>query len=169
MKAPLDQPAHGRLLIGGTFAHQLVTATQSMPLDMLLTAGANLAVGDPFTLLRLPLGVSVGHQFQLDGGMAITPYVHPRLTYDRCGDCAIDGGAESDLAVDFDLGMDFRFTPQLSARLSATLGNSEFFTGYYDQFGRRYRDNALGIALAWTPRGARSTAAVTPKRSGARH
>ncbi len=149
------------ILLGGQFAHQLLTANRDMPIDLVVTAGANVAIGDLFSLVRIPVGVSVGHQFPLENGMAITPFAHPRLTYDRCGDCAA-GESEDDFGVDFDLGADFRFTQQLSMRLSATLGGSEFFDGYYDELGRRHSGNALGLGLAWTPR--RYAAAPAPKR-----
>ena len=155
--------ADSYFLIGGQFGHQLLTSDRSMPLDLMLTVGANVAIGDPFSLIRIPVGASVGHQFALENGMAITPFAHPRLTYDRCGDCGIDG--ESDIGLDFDLGADFRFTQQLSMRLSATLGGSDFFDEY-DAFGRRHSANALGFALAWSPR--RTTASPAPARPATR-
>jgi hypothetical protein len=152
--------ADSYFLIGGQFGHQLLSADRDMPIDLMLTAGANVAIGDPFSLVRIPVGVSVGHQFPLESGMAITPFAHPRLTYDRCGDCGVDG-AESDIGVDFDLGVDFRFTQQLSMRLSGTFGGSEFFDEY-DALGRSHSGSALGLALAWTPR--RHAAAPAPAR-----
>ena len=158
--------ADSYFLLGGQFGHQLLTASQDMPIDMMLTAGANVAIGDPFSLLRIPFGVSVGHRFPLESGMSITPFAHPRVTYDRCGDCGIDG-AESDIGVDVDLGADFRFTQQLSVRIATTLGGSDFFR-YEDAFGRTHGSNVLGLALAWTPRGHSAPAAAPAKRPATR-
>src|SRR5690349_17987089 len=83
-----DGESNGKLLLGGQFAGMLTEAKADMPLAFLLTAGLNFAVGDGSDLVRVPLGVSVGHRFPLDEGFAITPYVHPRLSLDMCTDCA---------------------------------------------------------------------------------
>src|SRR5687767_9008356 len=77
-----DGEGNGKLLLGGQFAGMLNSATAEMPLDFLATGGLNLAVGDGSHLLRIPFGVSIGHRFPLDEGFAITPYVHPRISFD---------------------------------------------------------------------------------------
>ena len=141
---PKDASVFG---LGGQFAHQLTTASMSMPLDMALTVGAGFASlnpdgpGDNFTFVRVPVGVSLGHTFPLQGspGMSITPYVHPRLAYQRL---SAGGNSDSETAVDFDLGGDFTFNSGLSMRLSARLGGGDFM----DQ-------EAYGVSLAWRPMG----------------
>ena len=123
------------LMFGGIgFAQRLGDATNEVPIDFLLTAGAYLGIGD-FTLFRLPVGVSVGHRFDMGGGMALTPYLHPRLTIDVCNDC---GG--SDIGLIFDLGANFQLSRSLSIRGAA------MFTGD-DTIG----GEGFGISLAWTP------------------
>jgi hypothetical protein len=138
-----DGESNGKLLLGGQFAGLLTEAKADMPLDFLLTAGLNFAVGEGSDLVRVPLGVSIGHRFPLDEGFAITPYVHPRLSIDMCTDCAGRDLDESstDLGIDFDLGVNFEVTKALSFRVSALFGGSDTF-GDSDGFG---------ISLAWTP------------------
>ena len=138
-----DGEGNGKLLLGGQFAGMLNSATADMPLDFLATGGINLAVGDGSDLLRIPFGVSIGHRFPLDEGFAITPYVHPRISFDICTDCGgpDDDNNETDLGIDFDLGVNFEVSRSLSFRVSALFGGSDTF-GDSDGFG---------ISLAWAP------------------
>lgn len=134
-----------KFLVGGQFAHQLTTSNAQMPFDMLFTAGLNGAFGGGYTVFRVPVGVSIGHRFPLEGGMAITPYAHPRLSVDVCSDCGPNGDNDSNIGVDFDIGADFQFTPQFALRLSALFSGSDYLGN----------DDAFGLSLAWTPPGLR--------------
>ena len=140
-------------LVGGNYGLQLATSNRDMPFDVLLTAGADAALGDAAKFVRIPVGASVGHRFPLEGTrMAVTPYVHPRLSldfssYSNCpatADCS-----DHELNFDFDLGVDWEFTPQFAARFSAGLGDAD----------------AIGIGFAWHP--GRTTPA-TPRSGGRR-
>ena len=122
--------------IGGQYAYQLATSSADVPLDFLLTAGAGLAFGNK-TTLRVPFGVSIGHRFPLEGGLALTPYVHPRVSLDFCGGCKSE---ESQVGINFDLGANFELTRALAIRGSAFIGGS-------DRFG----DDGIGISLVWSP------------------
>jgi hypothetical protein len=140
-----DGEGNGKLLLGGQFAGMLADPKAEMPLAFLGTVGINMALGGGSNLVRIPVGVSIGHRFALDEPFAITPYVHPRVSLDLCSDC---GGrdnqdGETDLGVDFDLGVNFEVTRQLSFRASVVFGGSDTF-GDSDGFG---------ISLAWTPPG----------------
>ena len=156
------------LLIGGQIAQQLATASATMPLDLLFTGGINGAFGDPFTLLRIPVGVSLGHRFRLQDGMSIAPYAHPRISFDRCGNCGPVGDSDSGLGFDFDLGADFRFAPSMAVRFSAMVGGSHFFDDRYDGLYYNPRGdndgNAVGLSFAWTP-GTRTAPAAPPRRT----
>jgi hypothetical protein len=126
-------------LLGAQFAKQLMVARQDMPFDMLLTLGMNGAFGgDPGPLLFVPVGVSMGHRFRLEGPMAITPFAHPRLSLDYCGDC-VD---ETELGVAFDIGASFELNPNIALRIAATLGGSD------DSIRG---EDAIGFSLAWSP------------------
>jgi hypothetical protein len=105
---------------------------------MLLTAGAGAAFGDGFTLLRVPVGVSVGHRFELENNFAITPYAHPRLSLDMCSHC---GRTNAELSVNFDLGANFEVTPNFAVRAAASFSGS----------GLAGRSDAVALALTWTP------------------
>ena len=131
--------------VGGQFAQQLATSNANMPLDLLLTVGANFAVSDPATMIRIPVGVSVGRRFPLEGMMAITPWVHPRISIDHFNwDTGLrrdDSDTDANLIVD--LGGDFEFNPNFSIRVGASLGGE-------------FLDDAFGVSLAWRPGGARA-------------
>jgi hypothetical protein len=125
------------LLIGGSFAYQMVRASADMPLDVLLASGLHYASGDAFDVIRVPIGVSLGHRFPLEGQLAITPYVHPKLQLDFCGDC----GEDSEFGLGFDLGANFEFSPALAMRLALVFGGSDYFDD----------ESAFGLSLAWHP------------------
>lgn len=129
------------LFVGGQYAFQMSRSTPDVPLDFLVTGGAYLAVGD-FTLFRFPIGISVGHRFELEDGMALTPYVHPRLSIDLCNNCSADGNddSDSDIAVTFDLGLNFEVTRTVAIRAAAIFAGSDSFDS-----------DGFGVSVAWTP------------------
>jgi hypothetical protein len=133
-----DTPGDAALFVGGQFAQQLARSSATMPLDLLFTVGANIAGGNDVTIFRVPVGLSVGHRFPLEGGLALTPYAHPRIVLANCGDCAVED--DTDIGIEFDIGGDFEFSPQFALRVSAVLGADKFFS-----------DDAFGISLAWKP------------------
>lgn len=135
---PKARGADNILFASGQFGYQLAKASADVPLDFLLTAGAGLAFGNK-TTLRVPLGVSIGHRFPLDGSLALTPYVHPRVSLDFCGGCK---GDESQLGINFDVGANLELTRVLAVRGTAFFGGS-------DRFG----NDGIGISLVWTPPG----------------
>lgn len=129
-----------RLVVGGGFATELVRARSDLPLDFLLAAGAYVALGEGDPLVRIPLGMSIGHRFPLQGGLALTPYVHPRLSIDICGDC-VNNDSQTELGLNFDVGVNLDVTPNLGLRFAAMFGGSDLLGN----------DDAFGISLAWTP------------------
>lgn len=133
----------GAFFLGGQYGHQLIHSGGDTPIDLLLTVGANAAFADNARLFRVPVGASLGRRFPLEGGLAITPYVHPRATIDFWDADNVDG--DSEVNINFDLGGSFEFSRSLALRLSATLGGGD------DSFGE-----AFGISLAYTPLRARS-------------
>lgn len=135
--ADSDVPnADARLILGGGLAYQLTTATADMPFDIVLAGGAGISTGDDITTLRIPFGAAIGHRFPVDGGFAITPFVHPRLSYDRF---STTGLSDSETNLNVDIGANFEFKPQMALRLAAVLGD----------------DDAVAIGFAWTPKGLR--------------
>ncbi len=133
------------LFFAGNLGYDLIRATEDQPLDMLLTAGAGFSVANGRTSVRLPIGLVLGHRFELDRGMAVTPFVHPRLSVDICSSCSVNGRSQSDVSLNFDVGGSFEVNQYLSVRLSALFSGAE-------QYGS---DNALAVGLTWTPAGLR--------------
>ena len=125
-----DLIAFGGIGIG----YRLGSATQEVPLDFLFTGGLYLAVGDG-SFFRLPIGLSIGHRFDLDGTSALTPYVHPRLSLDTCNNC---GG--SNVGLTFDLGLAFEVTRTVAIRGAAVFAGDNTFDG-----------EGFGLSIAWTP------------------
>lgn len=133
-----------KLFVGGQFAHQLTRATTEQPLDLLVTAGLGVALGDGPDVIRVPVGLSVGHRFPLEGGMAITPFVHPRISLDAWTSDRVAGSDRTRLTLDFDLGGNLELTPQLALRASL------LFSG-----GNGGSDTGVGVGLTFTPGGLR--------------
>lgn len=123
------------MIFGGVgMGHRLGNSTNEVPIDFLFTAGVYLGIGE-ITLFRVPLGVSIGHRFDMGGGMALTPYLHPRMTIDVCNDC---GG--SDIGLVFDVGANFQLSRSVSIRGAAIFAGDDTIGG-----------EGFGISLAWTP------------------
>ena len=127
--------------IGGSIGSELLRAQGEQPLDMLLTGGLGFAFGGGATIVRVPLGVSLGHTFALEEGMALTPYVHPRVSLDLCSDCGRRGNRRTELSLNFDVGVDFRVNQKFSVRVAGAFSGSDFF-GNNDSFA---------IGLNWRP------------------
>jgi hypothetical protein len=125
------------VFVGGQFAQMLATATTETPLDFMLTAGVNVAINEN-AIFRVPAGIVVGHRFLLEGDLALTPYVHPRLSLDLCNDCV----NSTEFGLVFDIGASLELTRTISIRGSAFFGGSDIFD-----------DDGFGISIAWTPTG----------------
>lgn len=129
------------VFVGGSLGYDLARAAGDQPLDLLLTAGAGLSTGNKRTTFRIPFGLSIGHRFELDRDMAITPFVHPRLSINVCSSCSPNNNSQSDVSLNFDIGGNLEITPRLALRVAA------LFSGA-DQFGG---GDAIAVGLTWTP------------------
>lgn len=138
---PNARGARASLFVAGSLGYDLARASGDQPLDLLLTGGAGLSTGNSRTTFRVPIGLSIGHRFELDREMAITPFVHPRLSIDVCSSCSASNGSQSDVSLNFDIGGNFEITPRLALRVAA------LFSGA-DQFGG---GDAIAVGLTWTP------------------
>lgn len=124
------------VLFGGVGLAWLTSPeSEDVPLAFVLTAGAYASVGD-HTRLRLPIGVSVGHTFDLGNGMRLLPYAHPRLTLDYCNGCG-----NADLGVSFDLGANLELSRTISIRASGLFSGTETIAD----------EGGFGVSVAWTP------------------
>ena len=134
--------AETRLIIGGGLGYQLTRATDDMPFDIVLAGGIGATFGDNYTTMSLPFGASIGHRFPLQGSLAISPFVHPRLSYSRRSDDGtpgLPGTSRSETGLDVDIGANLEIGPQMSVRIGVVMGDAD----------------AIGLSFAWTPRGLR--------------
>lgn len=124
------------LFVGGGLGYQLARASSEMPFDILLTGSAGIGFADNVNYLRIPLGASLGRRFDVEGGFAIAPFVHPRLGYVRASG---GGTSASDTDLEIDIGANFEFNPRMAVRLSLSMADSD----------------AVGLSFVWTPQGLR--------------
>ena len=129
------------LFVGGGIGQEITRARGDQPLDVLFTAGAGAALGGGATVVRIPVGVSIGHTFDLEQGMAITPYVHPRASLDWASGGGRSGGSQSEVSLNFDLGVNFQVNSQFAVRAAAAFTGSEL-GGAQDTFA---------IGFNWMP------------------
>jgi hypothetical protein len=136
---PKLRGADTRLFVGAGLATPIWRASPELPLDMLLAGGVYPSFGDPATIIRIPVGVSVGHRFPLAGGLAATTWVHPRVSLDFCRNC----DDESGVGIDIEFGGDVELNPHLSFRLGVQFSGTNSL-GVMD-------NNAFGVSVAWRP------------------
>jgi hypothetical protein len=131
------------LFVGGSLGKELTRARADQPLDVLFTAGAGAAFGGNATVFRLPVGVSVGHTFDLDQGMTITSFVHPRLSVDACGRCGSNNTSQTNLSANFDVGGHWQVNRQFGVRASASFSGSDLVG----------TNETVAVGFTWTPAG----------------
>jgi hypothetical protein len=109
-----------RILLGGDFRTKVLSYSESFPLDGALTVGAGINIGDGDDLIYLPVGLSVGRRFELEGSKTtFTPYAHPVLVP------VLGASGGSDVGFALGLGVDLRFSQDWSARVSGGVGDLE--------------------------------------------
>jgi len=115
----LSGSAGTHVLLGGDFRTQVVSYSESFPLDGSLTLGLGASVGDGRDAYFVPVGVSLGRRFELEGSNTIfVPYVHPVIV-------PTFGGGDSNVNFALGLGVDIRFSEQWAIRASGGLGDIE--------------------------------------------
>lgn len=108
-----------RILLGGDFRTRVLRASEKFPLDGALTVGVGLNAGDGPDVLLLPVGLSLGRRFLLEGSkVSFVPYVHPVMA-----PAISSGNSQLDLA--FGIGIDIRFASAVDFRVSGGLGDIE--------------------------------------------
>jgi hypothetical protein len=107
------------VLLGGDFRTQVLSYSESLPIDGSLTVGLGANVGDGPDTYYLPVGVSIGRRFDLEGSnTSFVPYVHPVVV-------PIFGSGNSDVKFALGLGVDVRFSHDLAVRVSGGIGDIE--------------------------------------------
>jgi hypothetical protein len=116
----LNGSAGTRVLLGGDFRTQVVSYSESFPLDGSLTVGLGANVGDGDDKYYIPVGISLGRRFELEGSNTIfVPYAHPVIVP------TFGGGDDDDVDFALGMGVDIRFSEQWAIRASGGLGDIE--------------------------------------------
>jgi hypothetical protein len=115
----LNGSAGTRYLLGANARTQILTYSESFPLDGALTLGIGANVGNGTDTYYIPIGISLGRRFNLEGSnTTFVPYVHPILG-------PAFGGGDSRVDAAFGLGVDVRFSEDLALRVSGGIGDVE--------------------------------------------
>jgi hypothetical protein len=126
LRAGIADPEGGgdtQILVGGDFRTRVLSYSDAFPLDGALTLGAGVNIGDGDDLIYLPLGISLGRRFELEGSnTTFTPYAHPVIV-PVLG--ASDAAGGDDVGFALGLGVDMRFSRDWSLRVSGGLGDLE--------------------------------------------
>jgi len=106
-------------LLGADFRTQVVSYSESFPLDGSLTLGFGCAFGsDVEDVCYLPVGISLGRRFELENSSTVfVPYLHPIVIP------TFSGG--SDVGFSLGLGVDIKFSEKWAIRVSGGLGDLE--------------------------------------------
>lgn len=117
--ADLNGSGGTRVLLGGDFRTQVLSYSESFPLDGSLTLGLGANVGDGDDAYYIPVGISLGRRFDLEGSnTTFVPYAHPVIV-------PTFGGGDSNVNFALGLGVDIRFSDQWAVRASGGLGDIE--------------------------------------------
>jgi hypothetical protein len=116
----LDGPGDTGFLLGGDFRTQVLSYSESFPLDGALTLGlGGIFAGDFDDIVLLPVGISLGRRFDVEGSSTrFVPYVHPNIV-------PVFGGGGDDVEFTLGLGVDIKFGEQWAVRASGGLGDIE--------------------------------------------
>jgi len=139
---------HALGFLGGLYGYQFLWQRDSEPFEVLGTTGLTLAFGHGGSYARIPFAVSVGHRFAFANGMALTPYLHPRVSVEFCSHCVAQvrgGSGSAGVGGGVGAGANLELSSRFSLRLEASVGASTIGS----------QDNTIGLGFAWSPSGLR--------------
>jgi len=118
----LDADDASDLVLGGRFRTRLLTHSDDFPLDGALTVGVGAVFLDGGTVLRTPIGLSLGRRIDSkSSGLSFVPYLQPVLV-PRFS----EGDSELELALG--MGLDLRLTHRFDLRVAGSVGDLEGFS-----------------------------------------
>jgi hypothetical protein len=118
----LDREEGSDLCLGGRFRTRLLTHSEDFPLDGALTIGLGAVFQDGNTVVRVPIGVSLGRRIDSrSSGLSFVPYIQPVLvpTFSR---------GQNELQLALGLGLDVRLTRRFDLRVAGSVGDIEGFS-----------------------------------------
>lgn len=106
-----------RVLLGGDFRTRVVSYSEDFPLDGALTVGFGTSLGDGPDRFYLPVGISLGRRFDIEGSnTTFIPYAHPVIV-------PTFGGGDDEVDFALGLGVDIRFSEDWAVRASGGIGD----------------------------------------------
>jgi hypothetical protein len=106
-----------KILLGGDFRTRVVSYSESFPLDGSLTLGLGTSIGDGPDRFFLPVGISLGRRFELEGSSTtFVPYVHPVVI-------PTFGSGDDDVNFALGLGVDIKFSERWAILASGGIGD----------------------------------------------
>ncbi len=107
------------ILVGGNFRTRVLSYSESFPLDGALTLGLGGLFGEGDDIFAIPLGLSLGRRFDLEGSnTTFVPFVHPVIV-------PTFGGGDDDVNFALGLGVNVNFSERWAVRASGGLGDIE--------------------------------------------
>ena len=131
------------ILLGAEFFGGLPIA--SLPVNASWIVGFGAGFDDDVTMLRVPLGISVGTFLGEGSGFRVQPYVHPRVAFDLA---AIGEGDNEETETDFSFAIDIGADVDLSERFAVKAGYTFAFGPDFDTRFDFY-PNTFGAGVAW--------------------
>jgi hypothetical protein len=117
--ADVEGGGDAAFLIGGDFRTQVVNYSESFPFDGSLTLGLGGIFGEGDDSFLVPIGISLGRRFDLEGSeTTFVPYLHPVIV-------PRFGGEDDDVDFALGLGVDVKFSERWAVRASGGLGDIE--------------------------------------------
>ena len=107
-------------LLGVAGAWNFMKPTADKPIDVSATLGVYGAMGGSgdASLVRIPVGINVGHTWKLDNGHNLQGFVFPRLSVDICtSTCSGTQGV-----LNADVGASYDITKSMAGRAAFTFG-----------------------------------------------
>ncbi|MBC8086466.1 MAG: hypothetical protein H7Z40_04315 [Phycisphaerae bacterium] len=135
---PLGSSKNLLTFAAGNAGYQLFLASDGPPLDVLLTMGIGISLGIEQKAVHVPVGVSIGRRFATGGGTMFTPYVHPRVSFDRCTTCS-RSEIKRERSVNVDVGFNLEITPHVALIASGAFNGSD----------RALREDSFAIGIKW--------------------
>jgi hypothetical protein len=118
----LDADDASNFALGGRFRTRLLTHSEDFPLDGALTVGLGAVFFDGGTVLRTPIGLSLGRRIDSkSSGLSFVPYLQPVLV-----PTFSEGDSELEFALG--LGLDLRLSRRFDLRVAGSVGDLEGFS-----------------------------------------
>jgi hypothetical protein len=105
-------------LIGIAGLWNFITPSPDKPIDVSATLGVYGAFASDIDLVRIPIGIDVGHTWTLDNKHQLQGFAYPRISFDICS----SGCSGTTTNLDFDLGVGYEFTKAMYGRAAFTFG-----------------------------------------------